>query len=87
VISKIGPVYLAARLSGLKSDESAALGILMNTRALMELIVLNIGLSMGVIPQDVFTMMVIMAVGTTIMTGPLINRIPFIAANGRRHAA
>jgi Kef-type K+ transport system membrane component KefB len=87
VISKIGPVYLAARLSGLKSYEASALGILMNTRALMELIVLNIGLSMGVIPQDVFTMMVIMAVGTTIMTGPLINRIPFIAANGRRHAA
>jgi Kef-type K+ transport system membrane component KefB len=87
VISKIAPIYLAARLSGLKPDEAAALGVLMNTRALMELIVLNIGLGMGVIPQDVFTMMVIMAVGTTLMTGPLINRIPFIAANGQRHAA
>jgi Kef-type K+ transport system membrane component KefB len=87
VISKIGPVYLAARVSGLGRDEAAGLGVLMNTRALMELIVLNIGLSMGVIPQDVFTMMVIMAVGTTLMTGPLLNRIPSIAANGPRHAA
>lgn len=87
VVSKIGPVYLAGRLSGLGRDESAALGVLMNSRALMELIVLNIGLSMGVIPQDVFTMMVIMAVGTTVMTGPLINRIRSITTDGPRHAA
>ena len=77
VVSKIVPVYLAARLCGVPRDQSAALGILMNTRALMELIVLNIGLSLGVIPQDVFTMLVIMAVGTTLMTGPLLNLIPF----------
>lgn len=87
VISKIVPVYVAARFSGLDREEAAALGVLMNTRALMELIVLNIGLSMGVIPQDVFTMMVIMAVGTTIMTGPLINRMRSIATAGARHAA
>ena len=86
VISKIGPVYLAARVSGLGRDEAAGLGVLMNTRALMELIVLNIGLSMGVIPQDVFTMMVIMAVGTTLMTGPLLNLIPFAARSRRPHA-
>lgn len=87
VASKIIPVYFAARASGLRHDESTALGVLMNTRALMELIVLNIGLSMGVIPQDVFTMLVIMAVGTTLMTGPLINMIPFIARIRQTHAA
>ena len=44
----------------------------MNTRALMELIVLNIGFDLGFIPQNVFTMLVIMAVVTTVMTGPLL---------------
>lgn len=86
VASKIIPVYLAARVAGMPPDKSAALGVLMNTRALMELIVLNIGLSLGVIPQDVFTMLVIMAVGTTLMTGPLLNLIPFAARSRQPHA-
>jgi Kef-type K+ transport system membrane component KefB len=72
VLGKMLPVYLAGRLSGFSHDESAILGTLMNTRALMELIVLNIGYDMGFIPQNVFTMLVIMAVVTTVMTGPLL---------------
>jgi Kef-type K+ transport system membrane component KefB len=72
VAVKVVPVYIAARLAGLGSQQSSILGVLMNTRALMELIVLNIGLSLGFIPQDVFTMLVIMAVATTVMTGPLL---------------
>jgi Kef-type K+ transport system membrane component KefB len=72
VMCKIAPVYLAARAMGMSGHEAGMLGVLMNTRALMELIVLNIGFSLGFIPQDVFTMLVIMAVGTTIMTGPLL---------------
>jgi Kef-type K+ transport system membrane component KefB len=72
ILGKIVPVYLAGRLSGFNHDESAILGTLMNTRALMELIVLNIGYDMGFIPQKVFTMLVIMAVVTTVMTGPLL---------------
>jgi hypothetical protein len=44
----------------------------------MELIVLNIGFNLGVIPRDVFTMLVLMAVGTTLMTGPLLNLIPHV---------
>jgi Kef-type K+ transport system membrane component KefB len=72
VFGKIVPVYFAARLSGVAPHDSAMLGVLMNTRGLMELIVLNVGLSLGIIPPDVFTMLVIMAVGTTIMTGPLL---------------
>lgn len=69
---KILPVYLAGRLCGFAPREASILGSLMNTRALMELIVLNIGFDMGFIPQKVFTMLVIMAVVTTVMTGPLL---------------
>jgi len=69
---KIVPVYIAGRLTGFDHKESTILGSLMNTRALMELIVLNIGYDMGFIPQKVFTMLVIMAVATTVMTGPLL---------------
>ena len=69
---KIVSVYLAARATGFDHHQSSILGALMNTRALMELIVLNIGLDLGFLPQNVFTMLVIMAVVTTIMTGPLL---------------
>jgi Kef-type K+ transport system membrane component KefB len=69
---KIVPVYIAGRLTGFDHKEATILGSLMNTRALMELIVLNIGYDMGFIPQKVFTMLVIMAVVTTVMTGPLL---------------
>jgi Kef-type K+ transport system membrane component KefB len=72
ILGKIVPVYLAGRLNGFDRDESAILAALMNTRALMELIVLNVGYDLGVLPQKVFTMLVIMAVTTTIMTGPLL---------------
>ena len=73
IFGKIVPVYLAARLAGLNHFQSAVLGSLMNTRALMELIVLNIGYDLGFLPRGVFTMLVIMAVLTTVMTGPLLN--------------
>jgi Kef-type K+ transport system membrane component KefB len=73
VFGKIIPVYLAARLAGFAHTQSAVLGALMNTRALMELIVLNIGYDLGFLPRAVFTMLVIMAVATTVLTGPLLN--------------
>jgi Kef-type K+ transport system membrane component KefB len=69
-LGKIVPVYIAARATGFNHDESSILGMLMNTRALMELIVLNIGFDLGFIPQQVFTMLVVMAVVTTVMTAP-----------------
>lgn len=72
ILGKIIPVYIGGRLAGYSHHESAILGSLMNTRALMELIVLNIGFDLGFVPQNVFTMMVIMAVTTTVMTGPLL---------------
>lgn len=72
ILGKIIPVYVGGRMAGFSHHESTILGSLMNTRALMELIVLNIGFDLGFIPQNVFTMMVIMAVVTTVMTGPLL---------------
>lgn len=69
---KFGGTVLAARMTRLPWRESCALGVLMNTRGLMELIVLNIGLDLGVISPTLFTMMVIMALFTTVVTTPLL---------------
>ena len=73
--AKIVPVYFASRLAGLDPQQAKIMGVLMNTRALMELIVLNLGFSLGFLPQKVFTMLVIMAVATTVMTGPMLQRL------------
>lgn len=72
ILGKVIPVWIAARASGFTGPQALVMGSLMNTRALMELIVLNIGYDLGFLPQDVFTMLVIMAVVTTVMTGPLL---------------
>jgi Kef-type K+ transport system membrane component KefB/nucleotide-binding universal stress UspA family protein len=74
-IGKFGGSVIPARLTGLSWRESGALGLLMNTRGLMELIVLNIGLDLGVISPAVFSMMVIMALVTTFITTPLLQWI------------
>ncbi len=58
--------------------DSLAIGALMNTRGLMELVVLNIGYDLGVLSTEIFTMMVIMALVTTFMTGPALDFIGFI---------
>jgi Kef-type K+ transport system membrane component KefB len=67
---KFGGTYVAARVTGVAWREAAGLGVLMNTRGLMELIVLNVGLEMGVISPTLFAMMVLMALATTVATGP-----------------
>jgi Kef-type K+ transport system membrane component KefB len=72
---KFGGVALAARATGSTARDSAALGILMNTRGLVELIVLNIGLDLGVITPRLFTMLVIMALVTTMMTSPILTTL------------
>ena len=69
-VSKLGGGYWAARRSGLDHSESAMIGFMMNTRALMELIVINVGLDLGVISQKLFTMLVIMAIVSTVITTP-----------------
>ena len=72
IAGKFGGTMFAARLSGVPWRDATAVGILMNTRGLMELIALNIGLDIGVISQTVFTIMVMMALVTTLMTSPLL---------------
>jgi Kef-type K+ transport system membrane component KefB len=69
---KLGGSAVAARFTGMNWHESLQLGALMNTRGLMELIALNIGYDMGILSQRIFTMLVIMALVTTVMTGPLV---------------
>jgi Kef-type K+ transport system membrane component KefB len=71
-LGKYGGTVLSARVTGMGWRESSALGILMNTRGLMELIVLNIGLDLKVISPTLFAMMVLMALVTTIATTPLL---------------
>ena len=71
-VGKFGGSFCVARLTGMSTREAAAIGVLMNTRGLMELIVLNIGLDLGVISPKIFTMMVLMALVTTLMTTPLL---------------
>ncbi len=69
---------LAARFVGQNWEESFTIGALMNTRGLMELVVLNIGYDLGVLTSEIFTMMVIMALVTTFMTGPALDLINYI---------
>src|ERR1700719_849465 len=72
---KFGGSVIAARITGLNWRDSSALGVLMNTRGLMELIVLNIGLEMKVISPTLFAMLVIMALVTTFATTPILHLI------------
>src|SRR5207237_9979751 len=75
VAGKLGASSAAARVVGLDWRESFAVGALMNTRGLTELIILNIGLDLGVIPPALFAMLVVMALVTTFMTTPLLSLV------------
>ena len=70
---KLGGTVLAARWTGQPWRDSIALGALMNTRGLMELIALNVGYDLGILTPEIFAMMVLMALVTTAMTGPLLS--------------
>src|SRR5580693_3304039 len=74
-LGKFGGSFLAARWAGSDWREAASLGVLMNTRGLMELIVLNVGLDLGVLSPVLFTMFVIMAVITTLVTTPILQQL------------
>jgi Kef-type K+ transport system membrane component KefB len=86
VAGKFGGTAVAARLNGLDIRHSMALGVLMNTRGLMEVIVLNVGLDLGVISPTLFTMLVLMAIVTTLMTIPLL-KVVLPAASWRAESA
>jgi len=77
IAGKLGASALAARWTGMNWHDSLSIGALMNTRGLMQLIVLNIGYDMGILSPRVFAMMVLMALATTFMTGPLLALIEF----------
>ena len=72
VAGKLGGCFVAARLTGQPAREAACIGALMNTRALMALVAINIGLDLKLLNRELFTMLVIMALVTTAMTGPLL---------------
>ena len=75
VVGKMLGCSLAARMTGFSKREAGCIGVMMNTRALMELIVINVGYQLRVIPPSVFCMLVIMALVTTVMTTPLLTRL------------
>jgi Kef-type K+ transport system membrane component KefB len=83
IAGKLGGGMLAARWTGMSWLDSFSIGTLMNTRGLMELIVLNLGYDLGILSQKVFSIMVIMALSTTFMTGPLLE----LAESRRRRTA
>ena len=75
IAGKLGASMLMARWTGMNWRESFALGVLMNTRGLVELIVLNIGYDLGILSARAFAMLVVMALVTTFMTGPLLSLV------------
>lgn len=83
VSGKFAGSALTARIVGQPWQEALSIGALMNTRGLMELVVLNIGYELGILTPQVFAMLVLMALATTFMTGPLLDLINYSFA--RRH--
>jgi Kef-type K+ transport system membrane component KefB len=81
VLGKFGGSSISAKLVGYSWHDSLSIGVLMNTRGLMELIVLNIGYDLGILSPPIFAIMVLMALTTTFMTGPLLNLIGFCYHN------
>ena len=77
VVGKYLGTWGIAKLNGLNSRESQALGWLMNTRGLTEIVILNVGLMIGVISTELFTMGVIMALATTVITGPFLGALGY----------
>ncbi len=71
-LGKLGGSAVAGRVTGMSWRDALQLGALMNTRGLMELIALNIGYDLGILSPRIFTMLVVMALATTMLTGPLL---------------
>lgn len=83
VVGKLAGTGLTARFLGQNWANSLRIGVLMNTRGLMELVVINLGYEMGILSAEIFTMMVLMALVTTYMTGPLLNLIDRVFVNNK----
>lgn len=80
VLGKWGGSTLTAKLVGQSWKDSFSIGALMNTRGLMELVVLNIGYDMGILSKELFAIMVLMALATTFMTSPMLDLINYVSA-------
>jgi Kef-type K+ transport system membrane component KefB len=78
VAGKVFGTVVASKLMNQTWKNSFSLGVLMNTRGLMELVVLNIGYDLGIISPEMFVVLVLMAIATTLMTGPLLNLLDII---------
>ncbi len=87
VSGKFLGTWATARLSGVPPREAQALGWLVNTRGLTELVILNVGLSLGVISTTLFSIGVLMAITTTVMTGPLLERLGYSRSNASSSTA
>jgi Kef-type K+ transport system membrane component KefB len=83
-LGMIGSATAAARVSGMGLRDSIGVGVLMNTRGLMELIILNVGREMGIIGNRLYAMMVLMALATTAMTAPLVHLLQWPARAKRQ---
>ena len=75
IAGKLGGSMLMSRWTGMSWTQSFSIGVLMNTRGLVELVVLNIGYDLGILSGRIFAMMVLMALVTTFMTGPLLSLV------------
>jgi Kef-type K+ transport system membrane component KefB len=75
IAGKLGGSMLMSRWAGMNWSQSFSVGVLMNTRGLVELVVLNIGYDLGILSGKIFAMMVLMALVTTFMTGPLLSLV------------
>jgi Kef-type K+ transport system membrane component KefB len=78
VVGKAGASTVAARWMGMTWRDAGVLGILLNTRGLIELVVLNIGFELGILPPVIFSMLVLMALATTFMTAPIVNYLRLV---------
>jgi len=87
VAGKFLGTWATARLSGVPPREAQALGWLVNTRGLTELVILNVGLGLGVISTTLFSIGVLMAITTTVMTGPLLERLGYSRSNASSSTA
>ncbi len=75
IIGKFAGAYIAARLRGVRNRQAGALATLMNTRGLTEIVILTVGLQLGILNVTIYSLMVVMALVTTAMTGPVLNWI------------
>jgi Kef-type K+ transport system membrane component KefB len=83
VLGKAGGAFTGAWLAGFGMRDSLQLGMLLNTRGLVGLVVLNVGLDLGILTPTLFSMMVLMTLVTTLMTAPALNRLQRETQRGR----